>query len=208
MFELPKLKYSYDALEPFIDAKTMEIHHSKHHQTYVDKLNEVLAKYPNFSTKSLEEMLGDLSIVPEDIRTAVKNHGGGHWNHSFFWQILTDQRRLDADSSGNLQGNDLLKVIENQFVSFDSFKEQFIKIALGHFGSGWAWLSKDKDDKLMIHSTANQDCPLSQGLKPILGVDLWEHAYYLKYQNRRVEYLENWWQVVNWEKVVKNYETN
>lgn len=199
MFQLPKLDYEFSALEPFIDARTMEIHYTKHHQTYVNKLNEILEKYPELSEKSLEELLANLEALPEDIRAAVRNHGGGHFNHSLFWQIM-------APNAGGESRGELKAAIEKSFGSFTVFKEQFNKAAISLFGSGWVWLAKSKDNKLTIQSLPNQDSPLSRGLKPILGLDLWEHAYYLKYQNRRAEYVENWWQVVGWEKVLENYQ--
>jgi len=208
MFQLPKLNYEFNALEPHIDAKTMEIHYTKHHQTYVDKLNEALGKHPELFEKSslrqaqdkLESLLSNLEAVPENIRLAVRNHGGGHFNHSLFWSIMT------PNAAGEPTG-ELKVAIEKDFGSFIAFKEQFSKVAVSHFGSGWAWLAKDKDGKLVIFSLSNQDCPLSQGLKPVLGLDLWEHAYYLKYQNRRAEYIEAWWNVVNWQKVGENYKS-
>ncbi|MFH0874292.1 MAG: superoxide dismutase [Candidatus Komeilibacteria bacterium] len=199
IYELPKLKFSYEALEPFIDAQTMEIHHSKHHQTYVNKLNEALAKHPELSDKTLESMLRDLTIVPEDIRTAVKNHGGGHWNHSFFWQVIGPKSQ--APSSG-----DFYSAIDRDFGSLDKFKEQFTAAATAQFGSGWTWLVSDSSGKLSVVSLPNQDSPLAQGLKPLLVIDIWEHAYYLKYQNRRAEYISAWWNVVDWVKVQENFK--
>ena len=197
MFQLPKLNYSYDALEPYIDAKTMEIHYAKHHQAYVDKLNEAIAKHPELESKTLEELLKNLGSVPEDIRTAVRNHGGGHFNHSLFWQIMAPSDF--ALGKPNEPMGELKIAIEKEFFSFEKFKELFMKVAVTHFGSGWVWLSQDINNKLMIESLPNQDCPLSKGSKPILCLDLWEHAYYLKYQNRRAEYVEAWWNVVDWE---------
>lgn len=196
--QLPSLPYSYDALEPYIDAKTMEIHYTKHHQTYVDKLNETLQKHPDLENKPLEELLSDLNSVPEDIRTAVRNHGGGHFNHSLFWKMMK------KDGGGPATGS-AAEEINKKFGSFESFKEEFSKAATARFGSGWAWLVKDSLGALSVTSTANQDTPLSEGLTPILALDVWEHAYYLKYQNRRPEYIENWWNVINWEEVEKNF---
>lgn len=194
MFELPKLPYAFDALEPYIDAKTMELHHDKHHQTYVTKLNEAIATTPELGGKTLEQLLTSLSSVPENIRTAVRNHGGGHFNHSMFWQIMRPQ------GGGEPQGK-LGEVIAATFGDFGKFKETFTKSAVSVFGSGWAWLVADAAGKLSVITTPNQDSPISQGLKPVLGLDVWEHAYYLKYQNRRPEYVEAWWNVVNWEVV-------
>jgi len=195
--ELPKLPYSYDALEPHIDAHTMEIHHAKHHQTYINNLNAALEKHHNLQTKSVEELIKDLNAIPEDIRTAVRNNGGGHLNHSMFWPMMS------SHGGGEPKG-DLVAAIKSAFGDFASFKDQFSKAAAGRFGSGWAWLCVDKS-KLVVNSTPNQDNPISDGLKPILGLDVWEHAYYLKYQNRRADYIGAWWNVVNWEQVAKNY---
>ena len=191
MFELPKLPYSYDALEPFIDAKTMEVHHSKHHATYVAKLNEALLQAPELQSQNLEQLLTSLDAVPQNIRTAVKNHGGGHYNHSIFWSIMKSQG--GGEPSGALAD----KIIQS-FEDFAKFRDSFSKAALGVFGSGWTWLVADTSGKLSIITTPNQDSPTSQGLKPLLTLDVWEHAYYLKYQNRRLEYVANWWNVVNW----------
>lgn len=191
MYTLPKLPYAYDALEPYIDARTMEIHYTKHHQAYIDNLNKALAGHPDLQKVPLYELLADLSAVPEDIRQTVRNNGGGHLNHTLFWQMM-------APKPQKLEGK-LLGAIEAKFGSFDTFKEQFDAAAKSRFGSGWAWLALDEDDELMITSTANQDSPISDGHRPILGLDVWEHAYYLKYQNRRPEYITNWWHVVNWE---------
>lgn len=196
-FELPKLPYAEDALEPYIDAQTMNIHHTKHHQAYITNLNAALEKHPELANKSLEDLLSDLNAVPEDIRTAVRNHGGGTWNHNMFWQIMAPKTAVTPSA-------ELMKALESAFGSFDSFKSDFEKAAVGRFGSGWAWLVK-KGDGLSIVSTANQDTPLSDGLTPILGIDVWEHAYYLKYQNRRPEYVSNWWNVVNWQAVAERY---
>lgn len=196
--ELPKLPYSYDALEPYIDALTMEIHYTKHHQTYVNNLNAALEKYPHLQEKSIEDLLKDLNAIPEDIRTAVRNNGGGHLNHSMFWPMMSPK-------GGGEPTGELASVINSTFGSFTEFKDRFSKTALGHFGSGWAWLCVDKSGKLIVNSTPNQDNPISDGLKPILGLDVWEHAYYLKYQNRRADYIAAWWNVVNWEQIAKNY---
>lgn len=194
MFELPDLPYAYDALEPYIDEQTMRLHHTKHHQTYIDKANKAL-EGSEWADKSIDEILSSLNDLPEDIRTAVRNNGGGHYNHSMFWQIM------GPGQSGKPEG-DVAKAIDTAFGSFDNFKEKFASAAAGRFGSGWAWLV-DKNGKLEITSTANQDCPISDGAKPILGLDVWEHAYYLKYQNRRPEYIDAWWKVVNWSEVAR-----
>ena len=199
-FELPKLPYAEDALEPYIDAQTMTIHHTKHHQTYITNLNAALEKHPELANKSLEDLLSDLNAVPEDIRTAVRNHGGGTWNHNMFWDIMAPNAAVTPNAG-------VLKFFEASFGSFDNFKAEFEKAANGRFGSGWAWLVR-KGDGLAIVSTANQDNPLSEGLSPIMGIDVWEHAYYLKYQNRRAEYVSNWWNVVNWETVADRMDKN
>ncbi|MCK9251596.1 MAG: superoxide dismutase [Eubacteriales bacterium] len=195
---LPTLNYAYDALEPYIDARTMEIHHTKHHQAYIDKLNAALAGRPELADKPLEALLADLDALPADIRTAVRNHGGGHANHTLFWTVI------GPGQGGRPQG-DLAAAIDRAFGSFDAFKAQFADAAAGRFGSGWAWLVKDKDGKLSIDSTANQDSPLMAGKTPLLGLDVWEHAYYLKYQNRRPEYIGAFWNIVNWQQVAANY---
>ena len=192
-FELPKLPYAVDALEPYIDAQTMTLHHDKHHQTYVTNLNGAIEKHPELAGKSLEDLLMDLNSVPEDIRTVVRNHGGGTWNHSMFWEIM-------GPNAGGAPKGELAKSVDSAFGSFDAFKSEFEKAANGRFGSGWAWLVK-KGSGLAIVSTANQDNPMSEGMTPVLGIDVWEHAYYLKYQNRRAEYVTNWWNVVNWDAV-------
>lgn len=199
MFTLPDLPYGYDALEPYIDQQTMNIHHKKHHQTYIDKLNKALEGHDELAAKPIEEILNDLNAVPEDIRTAVRNHGGGHYNHSMFWQIMGPPPA--GGQAGQPEG-DIASAIDAAFGSFDIFKEKFAEAAANRFGSGWAWLISS-GDKLKITSTANQDCPLSDGTKPILGLDVWEHAYYLKYQNRRPQYIDAWWKVVNWPEVAK-----
>ena len=197
-FELPRLPYDYTALEPYVDAQTMEIHYTKHHNAYVTKLNGALEKYPELQEKSIRELLTDLNALPEDIRAAVRNNGGGHMNHSMFWTLM-------KNAEGQKPEGDLLAAIEEKFGSFDEFKTVFSDAAATRFGSGWAWLVL-KDGKLEVMSTANQDNPVSEGYEPILGLDVWEHAYYLKYQNRRPEYIENWFNVVNWEEVSKLYK--
>lgn len=196
---LPQLPYSFDALEPTIDARTMEIHYTKHHQAYVDNLNKALADFPEMAEKPLPELLTDLEKVPEKIRMAVRNHGGGHYNHSLFWRVM-------GKNAGGEPGGKLAEEIKKEFGDFAKFAEQFNAAAMGRFGSGWAWLCIDKAGKLEICSTPNQDNPLTEGKKPLLGLDIWEHAYYLKYQNRRKDYVETWWNVVNWTEVAKNFE--
>ena len=195
-FTLPKLPYAYDALEPVIDKETMTIHHTKHHQAYIDKLNAALAGHDDLKGKSVEELLSDLDAIPESIRTAVRNHGGGHANHSLFWTLMRPAGGADKPSGK------LATAIDSTFGSFDKFKEQFAAAAAGQFGSGWAWLVAN-DGKLEIIATANQDSPISLGKNPILGLDVWEHAYYLKYQNRRPDYVTEWWKVVNWDEISK-----
>jgi Fe-Mn family superoxide dismutase len=195
---LPGLPYDFAALEPHIDAKTMEIHHGKHHQAYVTNLNTALDKAPEFKDKPLEELLKNLNSVPESVRTAVRNNGGGHWNHSLFWVLM-------APKAGGEPSGALAKAIGDAFGDFAKFKEQFAAAGTGRFGSGWAWLLKD-GAKLSITSTPNQDNPLMEGRRPgdvLLGLDVWEHAYYLKYQNRRPDYIAAWWNVVNWSEVAK-----
>lgn len=196
-FELPKLPYAEDALEPYIDAQTMNIHHTKHHQAYINNLNAAIEKHPELAGKSLEDLLSDLNAVPEDIRTAVRNNGGGTWNHNMFWEIM-------GPKTGSSPSGELTKALEAAFGSFDAFKEEFAKAATTRFGSGWAWLVR-QGERLAVVSTANQDTPVSDGASPILGLDVWEHAYYLKYQNRRPEYISNWWNVVNWNAVAERY---
>ncbi|OGG38879.1 superoxide dismutase [Candidatus Jorgensenbacteria bacterium GWA1_49_17] len=196
-YELPKLPYSYNALEPYIDAKTMEIHHTKHHQGYVDKLNKALEGHADLAEKPLEDLLRAHNLLPEEIRTAVRNNGGGHFNHSFFWKVMA------PNMGGELSG-DLAEAIGKNFGSLEKFKEEFTNAALNWFGSGWAWLSSS-GGKLEVYSTPNQDSPLMDGKIPILGLDVWEHAYYLKYQNKRPDYIAAWWSVVNWAEVEKNY---
>lgn len=196
-FTLPPLPYPADALEPHIDKATMEIHHGKHHGAYVTNLNKALESAPDLQNKTIEELLaGNLAAVPEAIKTAVRNNGGGHANHSLFWNLLS------AKGGGAPKG-EIENVITATFGGFDSFKEKFNAAATTRFGSGWAWLVKGKDGKFEILSTANQDSPLMDGKKPILGLDVWEHAYYLKYQNRRPEYITAWWNVVNWDEANK-----
>lgn len=196
--ELPKLPYAYSALEPYIDAQTMEIHYSKHHQAYVDKLNAALEKYPELQEKSIRELIENLDAIPEDIRAAVRNNGGGHLNHSMFWSLMkNDSQKPEGE---------VLEAINKKFGSMEEFKTQFANAAATRFGSGWAWLVV-KNGELEVMSTANQDNPVSEGYEPILGLDVWEHAYYLKYQNKRPDYIENWFNVINWEQVSKFYET-
>ena len=195
-FILPELPYSYNALEPYIDAKTMEIHHDKHHAAYVTKLNEALAKHPEFPVTDIVALLSDLESVPEDIRLAVRNNGGGHYNHSLFWPLMSPK-------GGGLPSAKLNQLLIRDFGSFATFQIKFNETALNRFGSGWVWLVREAS-KLKILSTANQDSPISEGLTPILGLDVWEHAYYLKYQNRRADYLNAWWNVANWKQVEEN----
>jgi len=195
--ELPPLPYPFDALEPYIDARTMEIHHGKHHATYVNNLNKALEAHPDLQRLPLEQLLADLNRVPESIRTAVRNNGGGHWNHSLFWQIM-------KKGGGGEPRGDLADAIQRTFGSFAEFKSKFSAAALNRFGSGWAWLFL-KDGKLVVDSTPNQDNPIMEGGQPIMGLDVWEHAYYLKYQNRRADYIEAWWNVVNWDAIAEQY---
>ncbi len=194
-FTLPDLPYAFDALEPYIDKMTMEIHHGKHHGAYVTNLNKALESAPALAGKSVEELLANgAAIVPENIRTAVRNNGGGHINHSMFWKIMSPK-------AGGQPSGKLAEAIKGTFGSFDTFKEKLTAAGMGRFGSGWAWLVKDGSGKLDIYSTANQDNPVMDGKSPIMGVDVWEHAYYLKYQNRRAEYLAAWWNTINWKEV-------
>jgi Fe-Mn family superoxide dismutase len=197
-FELPPLTYPEDALEPYIDARTMSIHHDKHHAGYTSNLNNALEGHSDLAAKSIEALLGDLASVPESIRTAVRNNGGGYANHSLFWKVM------GPDGGGEPSG-DLAAAINAAFGSVESFKETFAKAAATRFGSGWAWLYVDANRKLAVNSTPNQDTPLMDGLTPILGLDVWEHAYYLNYQNRRGDYISAWWNVVDWEVVADNY---
>ncbi len=199
MHKLEPLPYSFDALEPHIDTKTMEIHHGKHHQTYVDKLNAALEKHPALQSKKVEELLSNLNAVPEDIRGPVRNHGGGHMNHTFFWHIM-------AKNAGGAPSGKVAEAIDSAFGSFDKFKEAFTNAGLNRFGSGWAWLIVTKDKKLEVMSTANQDSPISEGKTAILGVDVWEHSYYIKHTSNRGAYLKDWWNVVNWHKVEEHFE--
>jgi Fe-Mn family superoxide dismutase len=197
--QLPKLPYGFDALEPHIDARTMEIHHGKHHAGYVKKLNAAI-EGTEYENMDIEELIKGLSKVPDNIRTAVKNNGGGHYNHSLFWPIM------GPDGGGEPSG-DLASTISDTFGSFDKFKEEFSNAAATRFGSGWAWLVLDDSGNLKVTSTPNQDNPLSKGLKPVLGLDVWEHAYYLKYQNKRPDYIAAWWNVINWDAVAERYES-
>jgi superoxide dismutase, Fe-Mn family len=196
-FKVPELPYGFDALEPHIDAKTMEIHHGKHHAAYVNKLNEALEKHSNLHGKSVEELLRGIDDVPEDIRTAVRNNGGGHANHSLFWEIM-------GPGGGGAPTGQLADAIKQKFGSFDDFRQKINAAGVGQFGSGWSWLVVG-DNGLDSYSTANQDSPLMKGHRPVLGVDVWEHAYYLKYQNRRPDYLEAWWNTLNWEEIDRRY---
>jgi len=198
-FTLPKLPYAYDALEPHIDARTMEIHHTKHHQAYIDNANAALEKHPALASKSVEDLLGALDQVPEAIRTVIRNHGGGHANHSLFWTVM-------KPAGGGKPTGDLAAAIDKDLDGFDAFKAQFETAAKTRFGSGWAWLSVKKGGALAITSTANQDSPLSDGMEPILGLDVWEHAYYLKYQNKRPDYIAAFWNVINWDEVARRFK--
>ncbi len=193
-FELPALKYKFSALEPVIDARTMEIHHDKHHGTYVTNLNKALEGAPGLEGKTIEQVLSNINIIPEAVRTAVRNNGGGHYNHTLFWEWLTPGG--PKSPSGELSG-----LIDSTFGGFDPFVEKFSQAALTRFGSGWAWLVLDQEKKLQVYSTANQDSPLMDGHQPLLGLDVWEHAYYLQYQNRRADYVKAFWDVVNWDVV-------
>jgi len=195
-YELPQLDYPYDALEPHIDARTMEIHHTKHHNGYVTKVNTAISG-TEFESKSVEDLISDMNSIPDNIRTAVRNNGGGHANHSLFWKVI-------GPNGGGTPSGDLASAIDSELGGFDKFKEDFTAAALGRFGSGWAWVVVD-NGKLKIVDTPNQDSPLMEGLTPILGMDVWEHAYYLKYQNRRPEYVEAFYNVINWNEVAKRY---
>lgn len=197
-FKLEPLPYSYDALEPYIDKETMILHHDKHHQSYVDNLNKILSNHPEVKYKSLEQLLSNPTILPRDVRQGIINNAGGVYNHNFFWNIMSPNK-------GGQAKDELLKAIEKDFGSFDSFKEKFDKSALSTFGSGWTWLVSNDEGELAIMSTSNQDSPILSGVKPIIAIDLWEHAYYLKYKNERNKYIENWWNIVNWEQANKNY---
>jgi Fe-Mn family superoxide dismutase len=198
-FTLPDLPYPHNALEPHIDARTMEIHHGKHHKAYIDNANAALEKHPALASKSVEDLLRDLNAVPEDIRTAIRNNAGGHANHSLFWTVM-------KPNGGGAPSGDLAAGMEKAFKSFDAFKQQFETAAKTRFGSGWAWLSVKKDGTLVVSSTPNQDSPLSEGMTPILGLDVWEHAYYLHYQNRRPDYVAAFWNVVNWDEVARRFK--
>ena len=195
--ELPALPYAHDALEPFIDTMTMQIHHGKHHATYVTNLNAALEQYPDFQKHSVDDLIRNIATVPEAIRTAVRNNGGGHANHAMFWQLM-------APKAGGDPSGPLADAIKASFGSFEAFKGEFKKAALGRFGSGWAWLVNN-GGKLAIESTPNQDSPVMEGRQVVMGIDVWEHAYYLKYQNRRADYVDAWWSVVNWSEVAKRF---
>lgn len=197
-FEVPPLPYAFDALEPHIDAATMQIHHDKHHAAYVSKLNDAIKGHANLQAKSIEDLLSNLASLPDDIRGAVNNHGGGHLNHSIFWNNM-------SPNGGGTPAGALAGAIQSTFGGFDDFKEKFANAAATRFGSGWAWLCVNSSGALTLKSFPNQDSPLTEGLKPILGLDVWEHAYYLKYQNRRPEYITAWWNVVNWKDVADRF---
>jgi len=197
-FTLPPLPYAPDALEPHIDAQTMQIHHGKHHQTYVNNLNAALEKAPELQNRSIEELMREVERVPEGVRTAVRNNGGGHYNHSMFWQIM-------APNAGGEPTGAIGEAIRSTFGDFGKFRDQFTAAGTGRFGSGWAWLVAD-GGRLSITSTPNQDNPLMEGKQPVMGLDVWEHAYYLKYQNRRPDYIQAWWNVVNWPEIGRRYE--
>jgi Fe-Mn family superoxide dismutase len=197
-FKLPELGYAYDALEPHIDARTMEIHHSKHHAAYTNNLNTALEKHPDLHNRSAEDLIKNLHALPEDIKTPVRNNGGGFINHNLFWEIM-------RPGGSNKPTGALAKEIDSAFGSFDAFKEALAKAATTRFGSGWGWLVVDSSGKLSVTSTANQDNPITDGSNPILGIDVWEHAYYLNYQNKRPDYIAAWWNVVNWDEVAKKY---
>lgn len=197
-YTLPPLPYDFGALEPYIDALTMEIHHDKHHAAYVNNLNAALKDHPDHQGKTIEALIADLNALPESIRTAVRNNGGGHANHSLFWQIM-------KPGGGGEPTGPLAEAIKNELGGFAAFKDAFTKAGVTRFGSGWAWLIVGQDGKLAITSTPNQDSPIMEGLTPILGLDVWEHAYYLKYQNRRPDYIAAWWNTVNWDEVARRY---
>lgn len=198
VYKLPELDYAYDALEPHIDKMTMEIHHTKHHQAYIDNLNKALEGYEKCQELTIYELIGDLDNVPKEIRTAVRNNGGGHLNHKIFWKIMS------PNGGGNPVG-EVAKKIDQELGGFDKFKEQFKKAALARFGSGWAWLIVNGEGKFEITSTANQDNPISEGKQVLLGIDVWEHAYYLKYQNKRADYIDSWFNVLDWNKIEEKY---
>ena len=195
--ELPALPYAHDALEPFIDTMTMQIHHGKHHAAYVTNLNAALEQYPDFQKHGIDDLIRNIATVPEAVRTAVRNNGGGHANHAMFWQIM-------APKAGGEPSGPLADAIKASFGSFEAFKGEFKKAALGRFGSGWAWLV-NSNGKLAIESTPNQDSPVMEGRQAVMGIDVWEHAYYLKYQNRRADYVDAWWSVVNWSEIAKRF---
>ncbi|HOM68259.1 MAG TPA: superoxide dismutase [Candidatus Paceibacterota bacterium] len=197
MYQLPSLPYNYNALEPYIDAQTMEIHYNKHHQAYTDNFNAALEKHPELFNIPVTELLKDYEKIPEDIRTAVRNQGGGYYNHLLFWDLMSPLKTEPA--------KELLDAFNKNFGSFEAFKDLFSKTAISHFGSGWAWLVRNQQNELKVLSLPNQDSPLYLELTPILAIDVWEHAYYLKYQNRRAEYVQNWWNVVNWDAVSRFY---
>ena len=197
-FKLPELNYAYDALEPHIDKQTMEIHHTKHHQTYIDNLNKALEGYPELQEKAIKELIKNLNQLPDEIKTAVRNNGGGHLNHKMFWKTM-------SPNGGGAPVGEVAKKIDEDLGGFEKFKEKSKKAALGRFGSGWAWLVLEENGKLAITSTPNQDNPLTEGKKPLLGIDVWEHAYYLKYQNKRADYISSWFNVVDWNKVEEKY---
>lgn len=197
-YELPPLPYPYEALESTIDSETMHLHHDKHHNTYVTNLNAAIEKHPEFGSKSAEDLIKDLSAIPDDIRTAVRNNGGGHVNHTMFWEIMTPGGATEPSGA-------LADAITNKFGTFEEFKNKFQTAGAGRFGSGWVWLVRDQQGSVDIISTANQDNPLMEGQYPILGNDVWEHAYYLKYKNVRADYLKAWWAVLNWDKVAERY---
>lgn len=199
-YQLAPLPYAYDALEPYIDTRTLEIHHDKHHATYLANLNKTLENYPDLQSRPAEDLLKDLNAVPESIRTAVRNNGGGFVNHNFYWESLAPQAGGEPPAESPLAA-----AIQKAFGDFGAFKEKLTAATIGRFGSGWGWLSVDKQGGLVIHSTANQDSPLSEGLVPLLTCDVWEHAYYLNYQNRRADYVTAWWNLVNWKKVAERY---
>ena len=202
MYKLPKLPYSYSALEPYIDEETMRIHHGKHHQAYVDNLNKLLEGSSKLAYKPIDKLLSEIDEVPKDIRQGVINNGGGHANHSFFWEIIAPPPAGGSSPKGTLK-----EALVKYFGSFDSFKEKFTACAMSVFGSGWAFLIKTTDGKLILKRHSFQNSPLLRGNTPILGIDLWEHAYYLKYQNRKAEYVEAWWNVINWKQVEKNFKS-
>ena len=201
VYTLPALTYPYNALEPYIDARTMEIHHTKHHQAYINNVNNAIKGKADLESKSVEELITNLNAVPEDIRNAVRNNGGGHANHTFFWTII-------GPKAGGAPVGNIAAAINLAFGSFDAFKEKFGQAATTRFGSGWAWLSVTKDGKLEISSSANQDSPVMEGKVPVLGIDVWEHAYYLNYQNRRPDYIAAFWNVVNWQEVENRYKNS